>query len=185
MHLCPAGWSSFEGQASCHPCDKGKYSKSRSVCLTVLRDGSRINPKASVTCRACPSGYNMPVTGSAICNDLNYIKECSSDSTSTTQATAHNITHVNHAQTVLGAAALQQSGALCLLSLVGGKSPHLSATETRPTNRPRRLWNACTNRPALANPIGPFGKDSTTKIRKIWPWSVQLTIHQHSLAPLS
>ena len=66
---CPAGWSSFKGQASCNPCDKGKYSKEPgSVCLDCpagwFQDQSS---KASVTCRACPSGYNVPVTGSAIC----------------------------------------------------------------------------------------------------------------------
>ena len=85
---CPAGWSSTEGKSSCDVCDKGKYAKLGGGVCEDCPGGwfQDQNVKASVACRACPSGYGAvkgaagePVNGSALCRNLNFVTRCSSE----------------------------------------------------------------------------------------------------------
>ena len=85
--LCPAGWSSTEGNIACDVCPKGQFSASNgSTCIECPSGWFQDqNVKPNLACKACPIGYGavlrngLPVIGSAMCRDLNYISECSSE----------------------------------------------------------------------------------------------------------
>ena len=136
--------------------------------------GSILQSKCDVPYRR----YNVPVTGSPICNDSPTSRSAAAEQYINDTSNSPHITHVNHAQTVLGAAALQQvehfASSLWLV-----ENPPSERNGNASHNRPRRLAEYFAhNRPALANPIGPFGKDSTTNKGRSGHGR-QLTIHHH------